>query len=221
MGYSKADVLSYFYRYTSRKVGPDCIIKNEEEYDLYRTYIDIIRRKIKKHNVIKRILYYTLSAVAIILFFVAPVILHSFYELTYTCVVSMAVGGIMIRVLLERPLKTYTIYNLIGDIKFKNYYATVLSKACILVKHYHDVGQNMVKPVIFGEKYSFPEHLMDKLGFDDLHHKELFAYALLADAMIVDRCLSCAHEEWYSLSSNTKFLHQPLETIIEIYYKEV
>lgn len=219
MGYSKADVLSYFYRYTSRNIGPNCIIKNQEEYDLYRTYIDIIRRKIKKRNVIKRMLYYTLIAIAAILFFVAPIILHSYYELPYMGLTSMAVGGIMLYTSISKPLKAYTIYNLIGDIRFNS--ATVLSEACVLVKHWHDVGQNKIKPVVLGRDNGFPEHFMEEFGFEDLHQKELVVYALLADAMIVDRCLSCAHKEWYSLSSNAKFLHQPLESIIEIYYKEV
>lgn len=221
MEYNKADILSYFYKYTSRNIGPGYMIKNQEEYDLYRNYIDIIRNKIRKCNTVKRVSYYTIIAIAVLLFFVAPVILHSYYELPYMGAASMAIGGIMLYAFISKPLKAYTIYNLIGDVKFDSGYATVLSEACVLIKHWHDVGQNRLTPVSLEKKEGFPKYYMEKLGFENLYKRELVAYVLLADAMLVDSCLACAHKEWYSLSSDTKLLDTPIKTVIEMYNKEV
>ena len=221
MSYTKEDVESYFYRYTSRRVGLDCMIKNEKECELYRTYIDIIRSKIKKRNIIKRVFYYLSYGIAAILFFVAPVIFYSYYEWSLAGGVSMAFGGIMLYALIANPLNVYTIYNLIGDIKFHNDYATVFSESCVLVKHWHDVGQNRLTPVSLGREDRFPEHHIKMLGFENLYKKELVAYVILADAMIVDRCLTYHHKEWYSISSDAEVLKLQHYMIIEKYNKEI
>lgn len=221
MSYTKEDVESYFYRYTSRKVGSDCMLKNQEEYDLYRSYINLIRRRIKKRNRVKRVIYYSLVIISATLFFITPVILHSSFNLAYAGFASMAIGGGMLYILINNPIKSYTIYNFLGDIKFENDYATVFSESCVLVKHWHDVGQNRLTPVSLGREDRFPEHYMKMLGFENLYKKELVAYVILADAMIVDRCLTYHHKEWYSISSDVEVLKLQHYMIIEKYNKEI
>lgn len=181
-----------FYRNLRRPIGGNNILKNEEEYNEYWKKIDWIQdwiktennHRIKKYHKTQKQKKYgrLIKALAFILIISIIGAIFNFSWNYYLYMIAPTVAGIWaIYHSVEdlKPPKKATIFDLLNNIKFSE--TTPLSLALIIEKYYRETE------VAYANKFLLTGR--HNIGFNWRGLDERALYMLMADALILDKCL--------------------------------
>lgn len=230
-----------FYNALRRPIGEDCLIKTEEEYNLYFNYIYSIRQTIRKKQIKHKLAYYAhiLFLIGIVLgvivsIFVAIDALQEYgatfieepkwLKFAYPAIAVLAC--IILWPIVEmkefpKP-KSYNIYDYIRDMDYCATQTTSLSELCALKRLKYLVSKNIIEPVSIPNPYL--RDIKERTGMFEYNRtslEELLMYTMVADAKLVDECIGRGLTKFYSLSKNMDFIFNDYEYIEKKYIEEL